>query len=159
MNEYIERGALRRAITCQKVMAMERSDLTEQMIGGKNPDAWLRGFDCGMQQALDIIAATNDPKVVVEIDKFASKIAGHSYYRGDKILVRLYCLKEGQKIEESIEPADVVEVVHGKWIDPEDDDGGTTWHCSKCGIPAKTTWGIPYGNYCPNCGAKMDGKG
>ena len=65
--EYIEREALRRAITCRKVQEMERSDLTEQMIGGKNPDAWLRGFDCGMQQALDIIAATNDPKVVVEV--------------------------------------------------------------------------------------------
>ena len=55
--------------------------------------------------------------------------------------------------------ADVVEVVHGEWVDPEDDDGGTTWYCSKCGIPAKTNWGTPYGNYCPNCGAKMDGKG
>jgi rubrerythrin len=54
--------------------------------------------------------------------------------------------------------ADVVEVVHGEWVDPEDDDGGTTWYCNKCGIPAKTNWGIPHGNYCPNCGAKMDGK-
>ncbi len=150
--EYIEREALRRAITCQKVMAMERSDLTEQMISGKNPDAWLRGFDCGMQQALDIIAATNDTKVVVEIDKFASKIAGHSYYHGDKILTRLYCLKEGQKIEESIEPADVVEVVHGEWISLEPCIG--LFECSLCGhkiIRAEC-------NYCLNCGAKMDGK-
>ena len=54
--------------------------------------------------------------------------------------------------------ADVVEVVHGRWIDPEDDDGGTTWYCNKCGIPAKTNWGTPYGNYCPNCGATMDLK-
>lgn len=65
--EYIEREALMRAVTHRKVNEMLRSDLTAQMIDGKNPDAWLKGFDCGMQQALDIIAATNDPKVVVEV--------------------------------------------------------------------------------------------
>ena len=52
--------------------------------------------------------------------------------------------------------ADVAPVVHGRWIDPEDDDGGTLWHCSKCGCPVKTI-SKPNCNYCPKCGARMDG--
>lgn len=46
--------------------------------------------------------------------------------------------------------ADVVPVVHGQKI--EDGDIGCFWLCSLCGEC------LPYGaNYCPNCGAKMDG--
>ncbi|WP_147539490.1 hypothetical protein [Anaerotruncus rubiinfantis] len=50
--------------------------------------------------------------------------------------------------------ADVAPVVHGRWIDPEDDDGGTLWYCSKCGYPVKTI-AKPNCNYCPKCGCKM----
>lgn len=62
--------------------------------------------------------------------------------------------------------ADVVEVRHGEWVGEMNmrlnlpqlsayDD----WHCSEC------DWVYPerhisrLSNYCPNCGAKMDGKG
>lgn len=46
--------------------------------------------------------------------------------------------------------ADVAPVVHGRKI--EDGDIGCFWLCSLCGEC------LPYGaNYCPNCGAKMDG--
>lgn len=46
--------------------------------------------------------------------------------------------------------ADVATVVHGRKI--EDGDIGCFWLCSLCGEC------LPYGaNYCPNCGAKMDG--
>lgn len=51
-------------------------------------------------------------------------------------------------------------VRHGKWEDKMVRD----WHCSECGkkVP-KQVWfdGYCYDdklNYCPNCGAKMDGK-
>ena len=59
---------------------------------------------------------------------------------------------------------EAVEVVHGRWEDRENPQ----WkaydirHCSVCG------WSIPktklrqkdsHWNYCPNCGAKMDGDG
>ncbi len=45
---------------------------------------------------------------------------------------------------------DAVPVVHGRKI--EDGDIGCFWLCSLCGEC------LPYGaNYCPNCGAKMDG--
>lgn len=55
-------------------------------------------------------------------------------------------------------PADAVEVVHGRWSDPymvveEYDIWGRD--CSVCGC----TYGMAKTNYCPNCGAKMDGDG
>lgn len=73
--------------------------------------------------------------------------------------------------------ADVVEVVHGKWIPSRfktlQEDGW--FECSVCGVGNKLydrgirksdvpyIDGKPYelkniANYCPNCGAKMDGE-
>ena len=50
--------------------------------------------------------------------------------------------------------ADVAEVVHGRWIWNE--EGEIDWEqfyrCSNCGD--KEYW---ESNFCPNCGAKMDG--
>ena len=42
---------------------------------------------------------------------------------------------------------------HGEWV--LNDQIGTfkMWDCSRCGIHMETRW-----NYCPNCGAKMDGE-
>ena len=54
---------------------------------------------------------------------------------------------------------DAVEVVHGRWIQGESvldkDGGGSIYHCSECGDWYHNF--VP--NYCPNCGAKMDGDG
>ena len=50
---------------------------------------------------------------------------------------------------------DAVEVVHGRWIDVALRYTQVKEKCSVCG-------GIVYAhgyNYCPNCGAKMDGDG
>ena len=51
----------------------------------------------------------------------------------------------------SIPAADVTPVVHGRWI-MHDDEFGLTCECSVCHIET-----MGDGNYCPNCGAKMDG--
>lgn len=78
-----------------------------------------------------------------------------------------------QRLETCIElvddapTVDAVPVVHGRWIIK--DNPGTGWYrvtCSECGedvtsvapvigfFPkAKATW-----DFCPNCGARMDGK-
>ena len=55
---------------------------------------------------------------------------------------------------------DAVEVVHGKWID----EGLGSWSCSSClDIFTFDDYGDRHPkddcgcNYCPNCGAKMDG--
>lgn len=59
-------------------------------------------------------------------------------------------LKQALEMFDEIPAADVATVVHGRKI--EDGDIGCFWLCSLCGEC------LPYGaNYCPNCGAKMDG--
>jgi Zn finger protein HypA/HybF involved in hydrogenase expression len=46
---------------------------------------------------------------------------------------------------------DAVEVVHGRWIDAREYCGD--FMCSNC----NALYGTNKFNYCPNCGAKMDG--
>ena len=60
--------------------------------------------------------------------------------------------------------ADVVPVVHGKWIDGADSFGAKRDKyrvCSRCNIcvPCVTEVAEQYWQYCPNCGAYMkDGE-
>ena len=51
---------------------------------------------------------------------------------------------------------DAVEVVHGRWEWITEDIYG----CNNCGATnhVKEVMGQPDFNFCPNCGAKMDGK-
>lgn len=54
--------------------------------------------------------------------------------------------------------ADVAEVVHARWLT----DKWTKWphrECTRCRIFIPVTVEVPdpYWQYCPNCGAKMDG--
>lgn len=60
-----------------------------------------------------------------------------------------------REIIESVPAADVVPVVHGEWL-LRHEGHGHYWECSACHknpciYVTKDT------NYCPNCGAKMDG--
>ena len=51
--------------------------------------------------------------------------------------------------------ADVALVVHGRWIEQEKYTFGVMYDCSICGdriLDNGHSW-----NYCPNCGARMDG--
>lgn len=49
---------------------------------------------------------------------------------------------------------DVSPVVHGRWEQTEAPFMNECEDCSVCGY--RTVWGHRF-NYCPNCGAKMDG--
>ena len=51
--------------------------------------------------------------------------------------------------------ADVAPVVHGRWIEKEKYTFGIMYDCSLCENRILDN-GHPW-NYCPNCGAKMDG--
>ena len=46
----------------------------------------------------------------------------------------------------------------GKWIVTDDGWDGEYFVCSVCGCPWKIIEGTPKMNYCPNCGAKMEGE-
>ena len=76
------------------------------------------------------------------------------------------------KAKDIVLKLDAVEVVHGHWhiddYDSGEPDGYAAFievHCSKCGYELGAEsgqYGWAYGdpfplNYCPNCGAKMDG--
>ncbi len=77
--------------------------------------------------------------------------------------------ESGKKVIEHLEQmpsADAVPIKHGEWIEVEviDDDepfGVTdTAQCSECGFDAYVDvyWANDNYLYCPNCGAKMDGR-
>ena len=48
---------------------------------------------------------------------------------------------------------EAVEVVHGRWRFCGSDKWNDAYVCTECGKIAMDDY-----NYCPNCGAKMDGK-
>ena len=54
-----------------------------------------------------------------------------------------------------IPAADVAPVVHGRWVEKEKYTFGIMYDCSLCEDRILDN-GHPW-NYCPNCGAKMDG--
>ena len=94
-----------------------------------------------------------------------------------KILVNLSgenCAASYVLSTSDISTVDAVPAVHGKWLDRpknegwEDEDitvigmvNGEPWascYCSECGewLVASDEYSVK-GNYCPNCGAKMEG--
>ena len=60
----------------------------------------------------------------------------------------------GEIKDDEIPTADVAPVKHGHWV-KEKSDVLIHWHCSVC----ENCYYLeePNANYCPNCGAKMDG--
>lgn len=64
---------------------------------------------------------------------------------------------------DKVPAADVVAVVHGRWIVTEEyndviEMDVVKYTCSACGEYRLSATGLSQAtNYCPNCGAKMDG--
>ena len=65
-------------------------------------------------------------------------------------------LRVAQSKINELPPADVAPVVHGEWAYMEEWGRLVTNRCSRCG-QTLTTKQEEKMNYCPNCGAKMDG--
>lgn len=61
------------------------------------------------------------------------------------------CCEVDTDLIDEIPAADVATVRHGRWI-MHDDEFGLTCECSVCHIET-----MGDGNYCPNCGCRMDG--
>ena len=58
-------------------------------------------------------------------------------------------------VEDELPAADVAPVRHGRWIEKEKYTFGVMYDCSICDdriLDNGHSW-----NYCPNCGARMDG--
>ena len=54
-------------------------------------------------------------------------------------------------------PIDAVKVVHGRWVDKEDYYTEIGMTCSVCCARYWIDDGFEEHDYCPNCGARMDG--
>ena len=69
-------------------------------------------------------------------------------------------LEPSQYIE-VIPAADVAPVVHGRWIHSRYEDCSEQFELVKCSQCNHEAYAMAFyvrgGNYCPNCGAKMDG--
>ena len=79
---------------------------------------------------------------------------------GNKLMKFVYLMAKDHAIDYlNIMPtADVVEVRHGEWVQDVYDKMMDIYRCSCC----ETSWSVIDNdmerfNYCPNCGAKMDG--
>ena len=68
-----------------------------------------------------------------------------------------------RKVVNKAPTVDAVEVVHGRWDDTGRyifPDGSIAVRCTECGCALNMgEFEKYYWNYCPNCGAKMDGDG
>lgn len=65
-------------------------------------------------------------------------------------------IRNGGVVPAVAEPA----TQHGRWIFDSDDEYASHYHCDKCGKEidlCNEVYTEPKPNYCPNCGAKMDG--
>lgn len=59
--------------------------------------------------------------------------------------------------QEAFPAVDVAPVRHGRWI-PSDYTGDCCYTCSECGFE-RDAYLLDVGDYCPNCGARMDKEG
>lgn len=59
-------------------------------------------------------------------------------------------MTDAKRLLADMPAADVVSVVHGRWIATHDE----FCSCSLCKYPVYVAWGQT--NYCPNCGTKMN---
>ena len=93
------------------------------------------------------------------------------YIEREAVLKIIYDIKENKEIPKNygtlldiirstrnLPTADVVEVKHGEWVRRGYE--GIMTHCSEClhRAPFNNHQELILSNYCPNCGAKMDGE-
>ena len=74
-----------------------------------------------------------------------------------KRLLHIEYAYAAEQLLDEISAADAAPVVHGRWIERQTPHamGGASGKCSVCAKSVQYL-GNPL-NYCPNCGAKMDG--
>jgi exosome complex RNA-binding protein Csl4 len=98
-----------------------------------------------------------DQKEAIQVIQDISNHYHKTYVSNARAETAEWCLKKLKDIP----AADVVEVVRGKWIfDRLVSTSGGTYGVRRCSRCEAYYQDVGYGyNYCPNCGAKMDGDG
>ena len=100
---------------------------------------------------MDVREKTANEKRLIDSNKIINDIClymAENSYLNDTPLDILKMIADWIKCSQTV---DAVEVVHGRWIDAREYCGD--YMCSNC----EALYGTNKFNYCPNCGAKMDG--
>lgn len=70
-------------------------------------------------------------------------------------------MTDAKRLLADIPAADVAPVVHGRWIHSRYEDCSEQFELVKCSLCNHEAYAMAFyvrgGNYCPACGAKMDG--
>ena len=97
----------------------------------------------------------------IDADALYEHIESYAGMFNDELgfVVRLQAVLDGIAYQPTIEAEPVK---HGQWVGTADGyaDGELVydmWECSECGYDADGADEKPNWNYCPHCGAKMDG--
>lgn len=96
-------------------------------------------------------------KVYIERDELESRIKKYVKCRDADRETLEWAKDECIRQAHCMPAADVVEVVHARWIWNEENE---CFVCSNCELSALNDYrgDSTNSNYCPNCGAKMDGE-
>lgn len=109
------------------------------------------------------------PELILAVNAGARAIENTKKYHGAFYLKDIFADEKiayvaAAKLLRSVEDipaADVAPVVHGRWVHSRYDDCSEQFErvrCSQCNQEAYAmAFYVRGGNYCPNCGAKMDG--
>ena len=77
-------------------------------------------------------------------------------------LAPVQTLGEAYGIIQGMDTVDAVPVVHGRWIRVYSRPGVFKylgWTCDQCGQRTGNEYAPQWYKFCPNCGARMDGRG
>ena len=94
------------------------------------------------------------------IDK-AEALSRFSFYNGDRIpekdidgFPNTITFHDAKMVIRSIRPADVLPVIHGRWVYKGFEKG---WECSVCGSRCLLNYESDFykSDFCPHCGADM----
>ena len=77
--------------------------------------AMCTGKDCEIP-TMPTLTPPNEPRMI-NADKLAKRIAGHSNYHGDSILTAIYCAAEGKENDNPIRP---IEAPPNEWVSVEE---------------------------------------
>ena len=73
----------------------------------------------------------------------------------------LISLHDARETSSNFPAADVAPVRHGKWVHSRYENCSEQFEMVKCSCCGREAYAVAFyvrdGNYCPNCGAKMDG--
>ena len=92
-----------RTIDAEKYMELLKEQYLHHKSMGDSKEA--RAWQGAMQLLYDMPTLTppNEPRMI-NVDKLAKRIAGHSNYHGDSILAAIYCAAEGKENDVPIRP-------------------------------------------------------